>query len=224
MILTFSGGINPPRRKTAAAPITRETGLMSANYSIKRDLIELINMSRKLKEYILGDALYMPVGGGFFRGNTPDLTIGAFLLRRRRLTLLRDRLELEAQAELDAALAQHDSLQGGWRLHYERKLAREVISRLKLIGAFIRDCAENPRDCASAYPVEAMRRTILGEILLAMDEFDYDRRELMTRIHHADAALRRYFRPGPFIWAAELEAVYSSESFWWLYGLPDAGR
>ena len=196
---------------------------MSAKYSLKRDLDELINMSHKLKEYILGDALYMPVGGGFFRGNTPDLTIGAFLLRRRRLTLLRDRLDLEAQAELDAALARHDSLQEGWRLHYEKKLTREVVARLKLIGAFVRDCAENPRDCASAYPVEAMRRTIMQEILLAMDEFDYDRREMTTRIQGADAALRRYCRPGPFIWAAELAPLYAPDAFWWLYGTTDAG-
>ena len=195
---------------------------MSAKYSLKRDLDELINMSHKLKEYILGDALYMPVGGGFIRGSTPDLTIGAFLLRRRRLHLLRDRLDTEAQAALDETLSRHDDLQRGWRLHYEKKLAREVKSRLKLIGAYLRDCADNPRDCASAYPVEAMRRTIMQEILLAMYEFDYDRHDMLASMQRADAALRRYLRPGSFIWATELESVYPSESFWWLYGTPDA--
>ena len=196
---------------------------MSAKYSLKRDLDELINMSHKLKEYILGDALYMPVGGGFIRGSTPDLTIGAFLLRRRRLHLLRDRLDTEAQAALDETLSRHDDLQRGWRVHYEKKLAREVKSRLKLIGAYLRDCAENPRDCAPAYPVEAMRRTIMQEILLAMDEFDYDKSAVMAGIQRADAALRRYFRPGSFIWATELANRYiPSEAFWWLYGTPDA--
>ena len=54
---------------------------MSSNYSLKRDLEELAQMGDKLHEYILGDALYMPVSGGFFRGSsTPQLTTGAFLL------------------------------------------------------------------------------------------------------------------------------------------------
>ena len=43
---------------------------MSSNFSLKRDLEELAQMGDKLHEYILGDALYMPVSGGFFRGSS----------------------------------------------------------------------------------------------------------------------------------------------------------
>ena len=196
---------------------------MSSNYSLKRDLEELAQMDDKLHEYILGDALYMPVSGGFFRGSsTPQLTTGAFLLRRRRLSQLRDELDAAAQAQLDATLAQHDDIQREWRMHYEKKLQQEVDSRLKMMVAFFRECSESPRDCAAAYPVEAMRRTIVQEILLAMDEFDYDKSELMPNVRHCDAGLRRHLRPCEFIWSAQLEAVYARESFWWLYGSPAA--
>ena len=191
---------------------------MSSNYTIKRDLEELVQMSDKLREYILSDALYMPVSGGFFRGGgTPQLTTGALLLRRRRLSLLRDALDAAAQARLDATVAQHDEIQREWTLHYEKKLQQEVNSRLKMMVAFFRECSESPRDCAAAYPVEAMRRTIVQEIMLAMDEFDYDRRELLPKIQHCDAGLLRYLRPSAFIWAPQLELVYPRAIFWWLF-------
>ena len=195
---------------------------MSFNYSLKRDLEELAQMGDKLHEYILGDALYMPVSGGFFRSSsTPQLTTGAFLLRRR-LSQLRDELDAAAQAQLDATLAQHDDIQREWRMHYEKKLQQEVDSRLKTMVAFFRECSESPRDCAAAYPVEAMRRTIVQEIMLAMDEFGYDKRELLPKVPHCDSGLRRYFRSGEFIWSSPLEPVYPREIFWWLYGTPAA--
>ncbi len=197
---------------------------VSSTYSFKRDLDELVQMGDKLGEYILGDALYMPVSGGFFRGSsTPQLTTGAFLLRRRRLSLLRDALDAAAQARLDATIAQHDEIQREWRLHYEKKLGQEVNSRLKMMVAFFRECSESPRDCAAAYPVEAMRRTIVQEIMLAMDEFAYDTRELSPKIQHCDAGLRRHLKAGEFIWSAKLELVYPRAIFWWLYARPQAG-
>ena len=197
---------------------------MSSKYSPKRDLEEFAQMGDKLGEYILADALYMPVSGGFFRGSsTPQLTTGAFLLRRRRLSLLRSGLDTAGQARLDQTIAHHDEIQREWRLHYEKKLARETQSRLKLMFAFLRDCSESPRDCAAAYPVEAIRRTIVQEILLAMDEFDYDKVELMPKVGHCDAGLRRFLRPSEFIWSPQLESVYARESFWWLYAMPEEG-
>lgn len=196
---------------------------MSANYSLKRDLQELLEMSGKLGEYLLGDALYMPVGGGFFRGSTtPQLTIGSFLLRRRRLSQLRGEMNPAQLAKLDSVLARHDALQREWRLHYEKKLNREVPSRLKVMVAFFRECGESPRDCASAYPVEAMRRTIVQEILLAMDVFNYDASNLAAGAQRTDLALRRLLHSGAFVWSSQLEAIYPRNVFWWLYGRPAA--
>ena len=178
-------------------------------------------MGDKLRDYLLGDALYGPVGGGFLRGSgSPQLTIGAFLLRRRRLALLRDALEAAAQAQLHATIVQHDTIQREWTLHYEKKLRQEAGSRLKLLAAFIRDCGERPRDCAGTYPVEAMRRSITQEILLALDEFAYDKRDCLAEAGHIDAGLRRHLKACPFIWSRLLEPVYPRAKFWWLYGKP----
>jgi hypothetical protein len=197
---------------------------MTAKYVLERDLSELEQMTDRLRDYVLGDALYIPIGAGFFRSSTtPQLTTGALLLRRRRLLRLRASLNSQQQSRLDAALTRHDSVQGEWTVHYEAKLKQEAPSRLKLMRAFFRDCSESPRDCGAAYPVEALRRTIVQEILLAMDEFGYVKRELMPQAQQTDIALRRILHAGDFIWSVELGVVYPRADFWWLYGSPLAG-
>lgn len=193
---------------------------MSAKYELERDLSQLERMTESLPDYLLGDALFMPVGG-FFRASTmPQLTLGALLLRRRRLSALRSSLKRFQASRLDAALQLHDQAQAEWTRHYERKLKQEVPSRLKVMRAFFADCSESPRDCAPAYPVEALRRTLVQEILLAMDEFGYDASELAAPMRQTDVALRRILRAGDFIWSQQLETVYPREGFWWLYGSP----
>ena len=197
-------------------------GICSSRYSLARDLGELERMVERLGDYLLGDAMYLPVGGGFFRGSSsPQMTIGALLLRRRRLSHLRAKLKRAEGLRLDAALAQHDDLQREWSLHYEKKLLREVPSRLRVMAGFFRECSESPRDCAGAYPVEALRRTIVQEILMAIGEFGYDKSEAIASLRPADQALRRILHAGEFIWSPQLEAVYPSVTFWWLYGSPD---
>lgn len=193
---------------------------MSAKYDLERDLSQLEEMTERLSDYLLGAALYMPVGGFFRAATMPQLTLGALFLRRRRLSELRASLKREQAARLDAALQIHDQARAEWTLHYERKLKQEVPSRLSLMRAFFADCSESPRDCASAYPVEALRRTIVQEIMLVMDEFGYDSGELGASLRQTDATLRRILRAGDFIWSARLACAYPREGFWWLYGSP----
>lgn len=195
---------------------------MSSRYSLERDLDEFEQMVERLEDYLLGDAMYLPVGGGFFRGSsTPQMTLGALLLRRRRLRYLRSKLKRADGIRLDAALTQHCRLQQEWTLHYEKKVRQEVSSRLRVMAGFFRECSENPRDCAGAYPVEALRRSIMQEIILAMAEFGYDKGNLSAAIRPADQALRRILHAGEFIWSPVLEAVYPRRTFWWLYSSPD---
>lgn len=194
---------------------------MSARHSLARDLNELERMAERLEELLLGDALYLPLGGGFLRGSSPpQMTIGALLLRRRRLKRLRAKLKRADGLRLENALAAHEDLRREWTLHYERKLAREAGSRLKLMAGFFQDCQEDPSGCASAYPVEALRRTIVSEILIAMDEFAYDSGKVSASLRPVDQALRRILQADDFIWSPPLAAVYPRPDFWWLYGKP----
>ena len=194
---------------------------MTRRYSLDGDLNQLEQMTERLQDYLLGDSLSLPLAAGYSRRSTlPQLSAGAMLLRRRRLLCLGDELKPRQQRRLAAALQRHDAIQQEWTVHYGKKLQREVPARLKQMRPFFRDCQEEPEACRSAYPSEALRRAYVQEILLAMDEFGYDKRPLIADIDMCDRALSRLLKAGEFIWSAQLLSVYPRREFWWLYGSP----
>lgn len=199
---------------------------MSTNYLLGRDLDELEKMGDMLEKYIPSDELYMSVGGGgfFSASSMPQLTTGAFLLRLRRLMHFRDEMTNVQQATLDKAKTQHESVRKEWAVHYEKKVVREGLSRLKSMNEFFRECRDSMKTCANVYAPEALRRTIVQELLIAMDDYGYDKHEVVTQAHQTDGELRRWVTAGEFIWAEKLQPVYDRDTFWWLYGKPDAGE
>jgi len=200
--------------------------MMSRKYSIDNDLKELEKMGDALDRYIPSDELYMSVGGGgFFSASTmPQLTTGAFLLRLRRLTHMYDELTSVQQATIDKAQTQYEAVRKEWAVHTEKKMAREVVSRLKSMREFFRECRESMKLCSQVYPTEAQRRTIVQELLMAMDEYGYDTHEVITKAQETDGELRRWITAGEFLWDEQLQAIYPHDTFWWLYGRPDAGE
>jgi hypothetical protein len=191
-------------------------------YSIDNDLKEAQKMVEALEPYVYQNQLYMPISGGGIFSPMPALTIGAALLRLRRLRALHDQLSASQQATVGALADHNDKVWAEWRVHYEKKLVEEANSRLKLMSSYIQDCKEDARACASNYPAEALRRTIVQEIIVFMDEQNIHSAEIDRGAARVDSAWRNYVKPGGFLWAPVLEPVYPKEPFWWLYSEPNA--
>jgi uncharacterized membrane-anchored protein YhcB (DUF1043 family) len=188
---------------------------------LESDLREAREMAEGLEEYLRGSEVYGSLGGGLFgSGSKPALTIGALLLRLRRLNALRDQLTPAQQSALDGVQHQHDTVRKEWTRHYAEKLVREANSRLDAMRTYFEECRENPRLCASAYLPEAMRRTIVQEIAAFMNANGMPSEELRTKIAGADGKLRSVAKPTDFVWAAALMPVYPKSDFWWLYARP----
>ena len=100
-------------------------------------------------------------------------------------------------------------------------MEREVQSRLKAMGEFFRDCRESIKLCSGAYLVEAMRRTIIQELMIALDEQGVESGNLKFKLQHTDNELRSWVTAGEFLWSDRLLPLYPQESFWWLYGRPE---
>ena len=86
---------------------------MSAQtYRIDTDLSEARAMADGLDAYVRQDELYGHAGGGglFGGGKLPSLTIGALLLRLRRLRALADQLTPAQQRTLDEIQASNDAV------------------------------------------------------------------------------------------------------------------
>jgi hypothetical protein len=77
-----------------------------------------------------------------------------------------------------------------------------------------------PRLCANVYLPEALRRTVVQELSLALQDSYADTKELAEKMRGTDSRLKRYIQPADFIWDKALEPVYPREQFSWLYARP----
>lgn len=198
---------------------------MTEYYSVDQDLREAEAMTKALENYLKGDTLYASTGGGFFAfGNMPTLTIGALLMRLRRLGVLRMQLSTEQRERLADLNRQHEAIRNQWRAHYEKKMLWEANSRLDAIRQYFGEVS-TPGDAASNYPPEQLRRTIVQELLTAMDDMRIESAELDTKVNQIDSRLDGIAteRTG-FLWDTQLEPAYPQKDYWWLYRKPRAGR
>lgn len=188
-------------------------------YSIDRDLREAAAMADALVPYVYEDELYTKLGG-----HMPSLTLGALLLRLRRLGELSAQMTDAQRLRWQKIRDRHDAVRAEWTQHYLGKLAREAESRLKNLDAYFEEFEDSPRSAANAYLPEALRRTIIQEILAVLPADVLREAGLEARVRKADSRLRRYVEPAPFLWAPALEPVYPPDPFWWLYHRPPQGE
>lgn len=196
--------------------------MSETTYALERDLKEAEAMAQALIPYVYEDALYGTVGGrGLFGGGgMPSLTLGALLMRLRRLQALEAQMTESQRALLAEVVAQHESVRKEWTQHYNEKLTREASSRLKAMDTYFQECEEDRRICANAYLPEALRRTIVQEIVTAMEASDLSTADILKQARAVDSKLRRYSEPSEFVWAPELASIYPSGTFPWLYARP----
>lgn len=197
--------------------------MSEASYSIENDLKEAQAMTKGLESYLQGSELYGRVGsGGIFSGGTmPSLTLGALIMRLRRLRLFRDQMTPAQQSQLDAIEEQHEHTRKEWRAHYDNWLLKEANSRLDAMNPYFQEIRDTPTLAAAAYKPEAQRRTIVQEILNAMEEQGIRSADLDSKARRIDSRLRGLgLQPSDFIWASALETAYPQKVYWWLYSKP----
>lgn len=193
-----------------------------ATYKIEKDLSEAQKMAENLTEYVRGSELYGHTGSGFFGGgDTPALTIGALLLRLRRLNALQDKLTPAQRQQLQTIQDLFETARNEWRLHYEGKVIKEANSRLDNIRTYVKEATDAPRSARGNYPTEALRRTIVQEVLREMQALGLDSAEVDTKRRDVDGRLRGLLKSAPFQWDPALKEVYPEQEFWWLYHAPE---
>ncbi len=194
------------------------------SYTLAGDLKEAQAMVDALPRYLKEHELYGKVGGGgwFGGGTMPSLTPGALAMRLRRLKVLEDSLSPEQRDQLHTLIARDADIFTDQRQRYEARLLYEAQSRLKAMHMFFEECRSSPRQCASIYRPEALRRTVVEEVRLVLQARSIASAELDTLVRSTDARLRSVGQPADFIWETVLKPAYDAKQFWWLYAMPPA--
>lgn len=189
-------------------------------YDLDHDVEVLVAMASSLTPYLYEDEMY-----GYLGGDMPRLTLGGLLLRLYRLSRLDDHLNADQQVQVQDAHINFDAERSKWAVHYENKLQRELLMRIKALERFLKECAEDPQPCAASYPAQSEKRTMIHHLYQAAEEQNVLLHDTHLRLYEVDGQLRRIFREGEFITDDRLKDIYPPGIFWWLYGyVPEQHR
>ncbi|MCS6993288.1 MAG: hypothetical protein N2117_01025 [Anaerolineales bacterium] len=149
----------------------------------------------QLQPYLLSDELYWSLGS-----NLPRLTPGNLLLSLKRLEAVNPLLTERERLKLE-------SLQTRWRIAWEKKIIREMTSRLRSWLQFLEEQARDEAPSRAHYAASVRERAILQLL-----------QPTWPPLTEADLFLRARFRPGAFVWEAVYQPVFPESEFWFLYG------
>lgn len=176
--------------------------------NFSRDLAAFKEMVSALPDYLLSEAPAWHLGGS---SDFPQLTLGSYLLTRARLSAAPDQ-----RAEIDSLIQPGDARLTQWAVTAEKKAAADLRQRVNLWQAYLQDVRENPASAAERYNGDVTQRVVAALLLRQFPRLS-DSADAQ-RLPALDAQLRLRFRPGPFVWAAELPAAFAPDEFWFLYG------
>jgi len=169
----------------------------------------------EIEDYLLSKELFWPVTGRPAGGKPFNkMTIGNLLLSERRLvahskagllTAAEDRELVGMQGRLEA-------VQAKWRVNWEEKASQEYQTRFNQWMRALEELKSDRYQNAPYYRNEVRARV---QMELLADHVPHNEQ---INLQAFDNLLKSIFKPGHFIWQAELSAGFSPDKFWYLYG------
>ena len=175
-----------------------------------KDLNYFVKGVADLEEYLLSSALYWNLPG------LSRLTLGGLYFSKVRLEAIS--LQSGEKVLFDEAVRQMELLCLRWRVAQEKKIQREITSRMNLWQNYLSDYWSSPENYGVAYRHE-VRWRVLIQILSEVIDDDFKEESILNTL---DERLRLKFLPGEFLWAKELTSQFDEQKYWFLYGkLPE---
>lgn len=182
--------------------------------SLEQDLEFFSIGVKELKDYLLSEQLFWPLGAGPGLGaQLPRLTVGGLLLAQARLNAHRlDSSQAAAMTRLESRL---ESTRASWRVAWGRKAAWEFGARLNQWKGYLNEYRDDPARHADFYPQEVRWRTMLALLQPEAEELEEEQVELLAGL---DQLLSAVLLTGPFVWDGDLRSGFPRDRFWFLYG------
>ncbi|GAB4545347.1 MAG: hypothetical protein OHK0023_03480 [Anaerolineae bacterium] len=177
------------------------------------DVRALMAMTAALTPYIYDSEIF----GTLNDNSLPRLTIGGILMRLHRLKHLSGTLTAAQKSALESAASKFAEVRQQWIVHYERKISREILSRIGSLDQFANECAQNLAVCADNYPAAMEKRVMIEHLRDELEALNLLSTEITGRLAALDNALNRCLEAGEFCWSPHVQAAYPKEKFWFLY-------
>jgi len=186
--------------------------------ALAHDLSILEDMVAHMGGYLMTEATRWDVG----KSGAPPITIGGYLMRRRRLGLLSDLLDEDERHRVAVANTDYEGIIARQTVRFEARVMAEIGARMREWAEYLRNLAVSKRLSAdhAHYIWKSDTRVVIAELL---DAFGPTLPGHVTDdVAMLDRRLQARWEPGAFIWATMWLPAYPAERFWWLYGYPAA--
>lgn len=184
---------------------------------LNQDLEILKAMVEELANYLDSDVLYWPM----FKASYPQMTLGGYFMRQRRLQRLSYLLSDADQAELEQAVNQFDELTIDKKAQLMKKGLQELEARANQWEQNLSEYWDSEVIEKEYYKTDAEVRTMIADLIFEL-EIDLSQvdKELLFKIDSLDRELMANWQEGDFIWPEEWIPAYGKGDYWWLFGLP----
>jgi hypothetical protein len=184
---------------------------------LRQDLEIFEAMAAEMDSYLKSDVLFWPME----KGSMPRLTLGGYLMRQHRLLALKDLLDEEEKARLDAAVTQFNEALVEKIVRLEQRAHQELHARLRQWGEYLKDLARDNISSSAYYATAVEPRAMISALVnkLKLPPYKLDDR-IPQQIGVLDNNLRRRWQSGDFVWPEEWQTAYPQATYWWLYGRP----
>ena len=179
--------------------------------SASKDLRFLTAGVEILEDYLLSNNLNWPVSTGVpyhHQFNLGNLELVLTRLQNFKLTPAQ-------QTRLDTLVAQINTIRERWRSTWGQKAGTEFHFRLNLWRNFLIDYEESAELNFDRYAHEVTQRV---QLQLLMKDAEGILTEEIELLDGLDKILRSTFKPGNFIWEADLASGFPPQLYWYLYG------
>ena len=184
---------------------------------LKKDLQILKAMVEELANYLDSEVLYWPM----FKASYPQMTLGGYFMRQRRLQRLSYLLSDSDQAELEQAVNQFNELTFDRKAQVMKKVLRELEARVKQWEQHLSEYWDSEIVEKEYYQTDAEVRTMIADLIFELKiNLSQNEKDLLLNIDALDHELMANWQEGDFIWSDEWIPAYGKGDYWWLYGLP----
>ncbi len=184
---------------------------------ILHDLLILEEMASKMADYLDGDADDWTIP----RVNMPKLTIGGYLMRQHRLTILEGKLDAQDKARLWTAVETFDTSLIERVVRFETRAHQELHRRIGEWMGHMRDLGSRALSEVNYYAGIADTRVVITSLIEQLQMRPFQLKSGITEsVEALDKNLRARLIDHPFIWDPVWEPAYPRKEFWWLFGCP----